>query len=228
MLSNRYKIEDMPDMSGKVAVVTGGSRGIGEAAVSALVQKGCEGVSISSMRCMDKGWLVVHIISATTEHQEEAKDNIAKLAPDAHKLIHTHAVDLGSLTKLIPTAQNLASSLSRLDILHLNAGVGVAPFGLTNDGLGNHYAINYLSHLVIADILTPKMIETSKKSTDKYGVRIVLESSELHRGAPSDVKCESVEEMNEDIGAANLYNRSKLFEWVPSPLQIIILQNLTK
>jgi hypothetical protein len=55
MLSNRYKIEDMPDMSGKVAVVTGGSRGIGEAAVSALVQKGCEGVSISSMRCMDKG-----------------------------------------------------------------------------------------------------------------------------------------------------------------------------
>lgn len=45
MLSNRYKIEDMPDMSGKVAVVTGGSRGIGEAAVSALVQKGCEGGS---------------------------------------------------------------------------------------------------------------------------------------------------------------------------------------
>ena len=116
------------------------------------------------------------------------------------------------MTKLIPTAQNLASSLSRLDILHLNAGVGVAPFGLTNDGLGNHYAINYLSHLVLADILTPKMIETSKNNEEKYGVRIVLESSELHRGAPSDVKCENVEEMNEDIGAANLYNRSKLFE----------------
>ena len=43
LLSNRYKVEDMPDLSGKVAVVTGGSRGIGEAAVSALVQKGCQG-----------------------------------------------------------------------------------------------------------------------------------------------------------------------------------------
>lgn len=96
--------------------------------------------------------------------------------------------------------------------MHLNAGVGVAPFGLTNDGLGNHYAINYLSHLLLADILTPKMIETSKNNSEKYGVRIVLESSELHRGAPSDVKCETVEEMNEDIGATSLYNRSKLFE----------------
>jgi NAD(P)-dependent dehydrogenase (short-subunit alcohol dehydrogenase family) len=121
---------------------------------------------------------------------------------------------LGSLNKLIPLAKDLSTKLERLDILHLNAGVGVAPFGLTNDGLGNHYAINYLSHLVLADILTPKMIETSKKAEgdEKYRVRIVLESSELHRGAPNDVKCESVAEMNEDIGAANLYNRSKLFE----------------
>jgi len=47
MMSNRYKLEEMPDLSGKVAVVTGGSRGIGEAAVSALVQKGCKGKSTS-------------------------------------------------------------------------------------------------------------------------------------------------------------------------------------
>lgn len=49
LLSNRYKIEDMPDLSGKVAVVTGGSRGIGEATVTALVQKGCEGESIPTI-----------------------------------------------------------------------------------------------------------------------------------------------------------------------------------
>jgi hypothetical protein len=47
LLSNRYEVKDMPDLSGKVAVVTGGSRGIGEAAVSALVQKGCQGMFIS-------------------------------------------------------------------------------------------------------------------------------------------------------------------------------------
>jgi hypothetical protein len=49
LLSNRYTVDDMPNLKGKVAVVTGGSRGIGEAAVSALVQKGCEGKSF--LRC---------------------------------------------------------------------------------------------------------------------------------------------------------------------------------
>lgn len=50
LLSNRYHISDIPDLTGKVAIVTGGSRGIGEATTSALVQKGCEGMSISSHR----------------------------------------------------------------------------------------------------------------------------------------------------------------------------------
>jgi hypothetical protein len=51
MLSNRYTVDDMPDMSGKVAIVTGGSRGIGLAAVTALVQKGCEGRSSLLFEC---------------------------------------------------------------------------------------------------------------------------------------------------------------------------------
>lgn len=165
---------------------------------------------------------LVHIISATTGHQEEAKDNVEKSTStdiNAKNLIHTHAVDMGSLNDLIPMAQNLASSLKRLDLLHLNAGVGVAPFGLTNDGLGNHYAINYLAHLVLADIFSGKMMETAKEKqkqggseVEKFSTRIVLESSELHRSSPSDVKCESLEEMNEDIGPMKLYGRSKLFE----------------
>jgi len=43
MLSNRYKLEDIPDLSGKVAIVTGGSAGIGAALVTALAKKNCEG-----------------------------------------------------------------------------------------------------------------------------------------------------------------------------------------
>jgi WW domain-containing oxidoreductase len=48
LLSNRYKLEDMPDLTGKVAVVVGGSRGIGEAATAALIMKGAEGESARS------------------------------------------------------------------------------------------------------------------------------------------------------------------------------------
>ena len=44
LLSNRYKLEDIPDQTGKVAIVVGGSRGVGEAAVHALAKKGCQGM----------------------------------------------------------------------------------------------------------------------------------------------------------------------------------------
>jgi hypothetical protein len=42
LFSNRYKLEDIPDLSGKVAVVTGGTRGIGESLVAALAKKNAE------------------------------------------------------------------------------------------------------------------------------------------------------------------------------------------
>lgn len=45
VFSNRYKVDDIPDQTGKVAIVVGGSRGIGEQVTQALVQKGCHGES---------------------------------------------------------------------------------------------------------------------------------------------------------------------------------------
>jgi 5,10-methylene-tetrahydrofolate dehydrogenase/methenyl tetrahydrofolate cyclohydrolase len=45
LFSNRYQVDDMPDLSGKVAIVVGGSRGIGESVTKALVQKNCNGES---------------------------------------------------------------------------------------------------------------------------------------------------------------------------------------
>ena len=46
LTSNRYYRDDMPDLNGKVAVVTGGSRGIGYQVAKSLASKGCEGRSI--------------------------------------------------------------------------------------------------------------------------------------------------------------------------------------
>lgn len=102
-------------------------------------------------------------------------------------------------------------------MLFLIAGVGVAPFGLTQDGLGNHFAINHLAHMVLVDQVLEKMKETAGKKgggdeVEKFSTRIVAESSELHRTAPGDVKCESEEEMSHEKDANRLYSRSKLFK----------------
>lgn len=97
-------------------------------------------------------------------------------------------------------SKKLASTLPELHMLCFIAGIGVAPFGLTQDGLGNHFAVNHLSHYLMADVLLPKLKETVKGLEDK-SVRIVTMSSELHRTAPSDSKFHSVEEMNEERDA---------------------------
>lgn len=158
----------------------------------------------------------VHILSATKEHADDAIKHITEVAPKAPELITTHQLDLGTLSQVISVSKTLAD-LPRIDMLFLIAGIGVAPFGLTNDGIGNHYGINLISGMCITDILLPKLIETSKSKQggseeEKFSTRIVVESSELHRGAPSDVKCENLEEFSHDMDPALLYNRSKLLQ----------------
>ncbi|WVR09125.1 hypothetical protein IAU60_006187 [Kwoniella sp. DSM 27419] len=210
LFSNRYKVEEMPDLTGKVAVVTGGSRGIGEATVSALVQHGAE----------------VHILSATQEHADTAIKNISEHTPAAKDLIKFHQIDLGTLSQVIKTGDQLANDLPRLDILHLNAGIGVAPFGLTNDGIGNHFGVNNLAGFVLTDILLDLMKKTAGEKqngdeVEKFSTRIVAESSELHRASPTDVKCESLEEFSHEKDPLMLYGRSKL-------LNILFIRQLAK
>ncbi|ORY26246.1 hypothetical protein BCR39DRAFT_541596 [Naematelia encephala] len=201
LMSNRYRLEDMPDLTGKVAIVTGGSAGIGRSIVGGLVQKGCE----------------VHILSATPEHGQEAIEHLTSIDPKAKDLLHHHPIDLGSIPSLLSLARELASTLPRLDMLYNIAGVGVAPYGKTQDGLHNHFAINHLAPFLLTDVMLPKLKETAAKKAGKgdeevYSTRIVSESSELHRAA-GEIKLENtqLEEMNEDEDATRLYARSKLF-----------------
>jgi NAD(P)-dependent dehydrogenase (short-subunit alcohol dehydrogenase family) len=156
----------------------------------------------------------VHIISATREHAEETVEKISKNVPDASSKIHHHAIDLGNLQSIVDLLPKL-QSLPRIDQLYLIAGVGVAPFGLTKDGLGNHFAVNHLSHFLLVDGLLPKLKETSESKQsgseeERFSTRIITESSELHRTARAEIKCDSVEEFNQEDDANRLYARSKL------------------
>jgi NAD(P)-dependent dehydrogenase (short-subunit alcohol dehydrogenase family) len=159
----------------------------------------------------------VHIVSATGEHASDAIEHIDSTTPasDVRSRLHTHLVDLGDLPAVISLFQDLARSLPRLDMLFLIAGIGVAPFGLTESGLGNHFGVNNVSQLAITDVLYPLLKKTAEEKQgqteeERLSTRIVSESSELHRGAPSDVRFESLEEMAEDKGPMKLYGMSKL------------------
>ncbi|KAF2274502.1 NAD(P)-binding protein [Westerdykella ornata] len=177
---------DIPDLKGKVYVVTGGSAGIGYGIVAHLLQHNPEKIYLLSMK---------------EEHAQEALEDLKEWG-DTSK-VEWRQCNLESFKQTDEVASSLAKELDRLDALICNAGLGVGVYNVSGDGLDTHMQVNFFSQVHLALTLLPIL----QKTTDS---RLVFQSSELHRMTPSSVKFASVEEINQDIGPSYLYNRSKL------------------
>ncbi|CAK1363574.1 putative oxidoreductase bli-4, mitochondrial [Cercospora beticola] len=176
----------IPDLSGKVYVVTGGSAGIGFGICAHILQHNPA---------------ALYILSKKEEHLEEAQEALKKYG-DVTK-VHAVQCDLEDLQQTNEVANRLREELTRLDALVLNAGLGVGKYAESKNGLDTHMQVNVFAQHHITMILLPLLLQTPDS-------RLVLQSSDLHRGATSDTKFESLTEINQDIGPMRLYNRTKL------------------
>jgi NAD(P)-dependent dehydrogenase (short-subunit alcohol dehydrogenase family) len=111
-------------------------------------------------------------------------------------------------------ARQLAKELDRLDALVCNAGLGVGVYNESEDGIDTHMQVNHFSQAHLALTLLP-VLQKTKDS------RLVFQSSDLHRAAPSSTEFANLEEINKDIGATYLYNRTKL-------AQVLFVRELVK
>jgi len=100
-------------------------------------------------------------------------------------------------------ARELSKELDKLDALICNAGLGIGVYNESEDGLDTHMQVNHFAQAHLMLTLLPILQKTPES-------RLVAQSSDLHRAASSDFKFASIEEMNQDIGAMQLYNRTKL------------------
>ena len=100
-------------------------------------------------------------------------------------------------------AKQLASELTRLDGLILNAGLGVGKYAESKDGIDTHMQVNVISQHHLMMTLLPLLLKTPDS-------RLVLQSSEFHRMLTSNPDFSSLAELNRDIGASPLYARTKL------------------
>ncbi|KAI0643726.1 NAD-P-binding protein [Trametes meyenii] len=194
LLSKRFRPNQIPDLSGRVALVTGGSAGIGYWDAAALAHHNA----------------TVHIVSANPDHGKEAEEKIAQALKQSGSKgsIKWHQLDLMHLKKVDEWAKGFANEVDRLDILIANAGIGQAPFGMTDDGLERHFEVNNLAHYVIVLKLLDLMKKTAGLAPPTT-VRIVMQSSEMHRFAPKG-QFASKEEINEPGDGVQLYGRTKL------------------
>jgi NAD(P)-dependent dehydrogenase (short-subunit alcohol dehydrogenase family) len=178
----RWTVADIPDQTGRVAVVTGGNTGLGLETARALSRRGAAVV----LACRNLG------------RGEAAADRLRSEggSPD----VSVVRLDLASLTSIHRGAQEIRDSWPRLDLLVNNAGVMDLPYQLSEDGHELMFAVNHLGHFALTGLLLDRLLATS-------GSRVVTVSSGAHRRAA----LETVDaDPGRQVGRGDAYARSKL------------------
>ncbi|KAJ3122125.1 hypothetical protein HK098_003104 [Nowakowskiella sp. JEL0407] len=180
-----FSIADIPDLSGKVAIVTGGNTGLGYVTVLELARKNAK----------------VYMAARTQSRAQKAISRIKEELP--HAKVEYLELNLADLKQVKRAARNFLVSENRLDILVNNAGIMACPFELTVDGYESQFATNHLGHFMFTMTLLP-VLEKSAPS------RIVNVSSNATRfGPPGGVLLESINDENA-MSTWQRYGQSKL------------------
>ncbi|RYP93681.1 hypothetical protein DL770_000212 [Monosporascus sp. CRB-9-2] len=191
--THQFTLDEVPDLSGKVAIVTGGSEGIGYGCTYTLLKH-----NIAKL----------YILSKREEVVKEAKAAVAReLGEDAANRTKWLHCDLSNWPQVKDVAEQIKKDTDRLDILINNAGIGILTFQLTDYGVDRHMATNHMGPVILTSHLLPLMKKTAEKGNI---VRISNQASNAHQAAPSDTKFESLEEINRDLGPNGNYGLSKL------------------
>ena len=155
-MSSKWTAADVPDQSGRVAVITGANTGIGYEAAAVLADKGAK--VVLAVRNVDKG--------------NEAAARITAKSRDA--VVSVQELDLTSLDSIRTAADALKAAHPRIDLLINNAGVMWTPKGTTKDGFELQFGTNHLGHFALTGWLLENLLPVE-------GSRVVSISSQGHR-----------------------------------------------
>jgi NAD(P)-dependent dehydrogenase (short-subunit alcohol dehydrogenase family) len=155
-MADGFTARDVPDQSGRTAVVTGANTGLGFETARVLAAHGAR----------------VLLACRSAERARAAIDAISEEVSDAD--LEFVALDQGDLSSVREAAARIGDE-PRLDLLVNNAGIMVPPHELTNDGFESQFGVNHLGTFALTVPLLPKLGE-------EEGSRVVLTSSLAHRG----------------------------------------------
>ncbi|CAK9030058.1 unnamed protein product [Durusdinium trenchii] len=146
-----WDVKDMPDLSGKVAIITGPTvGGIGFESAAEMAKKGAQ--VILAGRSEAKGNEALKLLLQRIPH---AKAEFMKL-------------DLGSLQSVKDFADQFGARNLPLHILLNNAGVMANPFTLTVDGLESQFGTNHIGHFLLTKLLLPHLEALHVSDADEH------------------------------------------------------------
>jgi NAD(P)-dependent dehydrogenase (short-subunit alcohol dehydrogenase family) len=147
------------DLEGKLALVTGGSGGLGAETARALASRGARVVITARDRAKGEG--VARGIGAGT----------------GRDAVEVEQLELGSLSSIRAFAERFLARHGALQILVNNAGVMACPFGKTSDGFELQFGTNHLGHFLLTGLVAPALLRGAP-------ARIVSVSSRGHQMSP--------------------------------------------
>jgi len=155
-MSTKWTGDQIPDQSGRRAVVTGGNSGLGLETTRQLARAGAHVV----LACRDTG------------KGEAARQDISSTVPEAN--VEVAALDLASLASVRAFADRVRSGGTGLDLMINNAGVMAPPRRETADGFELQLGTNHLGHFALTAQLLGEM-------EGREDARVVTVSSGAHR-----------------------------------------------
>src|SRR4051812_21449598 len=177
----KWTADDIPDQTGKLAIVTGANSGLGLVTALEFALHGAE----------------VVVAARSSEKGEGAVKEIRAAAPGAPEP-RAAVLDLASLDSVRSFAAGLAGQ--RIDLLINNAGVMMTPRSTTTDGFELQLGTNHLGHFALTGLL----LEALGRSES---ARIVTLSSNEHKAGKLDF---DDLQMEHDYNPRRSYQRTKL------------------
>ncbi|KAJ7896597.1 NAD-P-binding protein, partial [Mycena leptocephala] len=157
---------DLPDLSGKTVLVTGGNTGIGYQTVKQLLLKNAK----------------VYLAARSPEKASEA---IKQLEEETKKSAIFLQLDLADLPSVRKAAESFLAQESRLDLLFNNGGVMVSPPEmLTAQGHDLQFGTNVIGHFFLTELLMPALTKSHQET--KIPARVLNTSSTGHQFAPGN------------------------------------------
>ena len=151
-----WTVADVPDQTGRTALITGGNTGLGYETAQVLAHKGARVV----LACRNPG------------KAEAAAEAIGALAPAGE--VEVLALDLGDLDLVRGAAREVRDRFTSLDLLVNNAGVMAPPREETADGFELQFGTNHLGHFAFTGLLLDLLVSTPES-------RVVTVSSLAHQ-----------------------------------------------
>ncbi|KAF9652075.1 NAD(P)-binding protein [Thelephora ganbajun] len=140
---SKFAVDDIPDLTGKVTIVTGGNAGIGKETVKALLAKNAK-------------------VYLAARSEDRAKAAIEDLKQTTGKEAVWLKLDLSSLKSIKAAAEEFLGKEPELHILFNNAGVIWLPIDqATVDGYDVTWGTNTLGPFYFTKLLLPALFEAS-------------------------------------------------------------------